>query len=157
MALSAAPALLIADEPTTALDATLEVQILELLRDLRRDFSCAALIITHHLGVVAELCDEVAVMYAGEIVEQGPVEAVFDKPRHPYTQALLSCDPASLASDTRVFPTIPGQLPDLSRMPTGCPFAPRCPHAFELCERQLPPFIPVASARRAKCHLAADG
>jgi peptide/nickel transport system ATP-binding protein len=157
MALSARPDLLIADEPTTALDATLEAQMLDLLRDLRRDFSCAALIITHHLGVVAELCDEVAVMYAGEIVEHGPVEAIFAKPRHPYTQALLSCDPGALTPGTLVFPTIPGQLPDLTVMPTSCPFAPRCPRAFELCRRELPPLIALAPDHRAKCHLAADG
>jgi len=156
MALSARLDLLIADEPTTALDATLEAQMLDLLRDLRRDFSCAALIITHHLGVVAELCDEVAVMYAGEIVEHGPVEAVFARPRHPYAQALLSCDPGRLTPDTRVFPTIPGQLPDLSILPTGCPFAPRCKRVFELCDRQVPPLVALTPDHRARCHLAAD-
>jgi oligopeptide/dipeptide ABC transporter ATP-binding protein len=156
MALSASPDLLIADEPTTALDATLEAQMLDLLRDLRRDFACAALIITHHLGVVAELCDEVAVMYAGELVEHGPVEAVFARPRHPYTRALLACDPGGLAPGTSLFPTIPGRIPDLSIVPTGCPFAPRCQRASELCRVEVPLFAAVAPDHRAKCHFAAD-
>jgi peptide/nickel transport system ATP-binding protein len=157
MALGARPELLIADEPTTALDVTLEAQILDLLRDLRRDLAGAILIITHHLGVVAELCDEVAVMYAGEIVEHGPVEAIFARPRHPYTRALLDCDPSTLAGDAKAFLTIGGRLPDLSLEPTGCPFAPRCPRVIERCRRELPTVVAVAPDHGAKCHLAADG
>jgi peptide/nickel transport system ATP-binding protein len=157
MALSARPELLIADEPTTALDVTLEAQIIDLLRDLRHDLAGAILVITHHLGVVAQLCDEVAVMYAGEIVEHGPVETIFAHPRHPYTRALLDCDPATLAADTRHFPTIPGRLPDLSLVPTGCPFAPRCPHVFARCRDEVPALIALEPDHRAKCHLAEDG
>jgi peptide/nickel transport system ATP-binding protein len=104
MALLGQPDLLIADEPTTALDVTLEAQILDLLRDLRRDFAGAILLVSHHLGVVAEFCDEVVVLYAGEMVEQAPVEALFANPRHPYTRALLDCDPGRLAADARSFP-----------------------------------------------------
>jgi peptide/nickel transport system ATP-binding protein len=157
MALGARPELLVADEPTTALDVTLEAQILDLLRDLRRDLAGAILIITHHLGVVAELCDEVAVMYAGEIVEHGPVESIFAHPRHPYTRALLDCDPSMLVGEAGSFPTIGGRLPDLSLVPSGCPFAPRCPHAFERCGGELPASVSVGPDHTAKCHLAADG
>jgi oligopeptide/dipeptide ABC transporter ATP-binding protein len=156
MALSGRPDLLIADEPTTALDVTLEAQILDLLRDLRRDFCGATLIITHNLAVVAELCDEVAVMYAGEILEQGPVGAVFAHPLHPYTRALLACDPGRLAVSTRVFPTIGGQLPDLRAVSVSCLFAPRCSHAFARCRREVPPAIEAAPGRRTKCFLAVN-
>ena len=113
MALMAEPALLVADEPTTALDATLEVQIIHRLRELQKDFHCSILFISHHLGVIAELCDRVVVMYAGEVVEQGTVRDVFHRAAHPYTRKLLECDPASIAQATRDLPTIPGDIPDL--------------------------------------------
>jgi peptide/nickel transport system ATP-binding protein len=157
MALSARPDLLIADEPTTALDVSLEAQILDLLRDLRRDFSGATLIITHNLAVVAELCDEVAVMYAGEIVEQGPVAEIFAKPLHRYTRALLACEPGRLAAVAGAFPTIAGALPDARSSPSSCLFAPRCGDAFARCRAEAPPLIDTAPRRRAKCFLAADG
>ena len=153
MALLGRPDLLIADEPTTALDVTLEAQILDLLRDLRRDFAGAILLVSHHLGVVAEICDEVVVFYAGELVEQAPVKALFANPRHPYTQALLDCDPGRLADDARVFPTIPGRLPDLGEARTHCVFAARCPHAFDRCRVEVPAMIEVAPGHRASCHL----
>ncbi|MGX7877130.1 ABC transporter ATP-binding protein [Mesorhizobium sp. ORM6] len=107
MALLVKPALLIADEPTTALDATLEVQIIHLLKDLQREIGCSILFVSHHLGVVAELCDRVAVMYAGEVVEHGPVRDIFHSPGHPYTRALLECDPGRIKQRTRTLPTIP--------------------------------------------------
>ncbi|MGF1525467.1 MAG: ABC transporter ATP-binding protein [Candidatus Competibacterales bacterium] len=151
MALLTEPALLIADEPTTALDATLEVQIIELLQDLQRERGCAILFISHHLGVIAELCHWVVVMYAGTVVEQGPVRAVFHRPAHPYTQALLACDPARLAEPTRPLPTIPGEVPDLRIPPPGCPFAPRCPRVFDPCGQGMPDPQPVADHHRAAC------
>ena len=115
MALMMEPALLIADEPTTALDATLEVATIELLKDLQDQIGCSVLFISHHLGVVAELCDDVVVMYAGEVVERGSTTQVFNTPSHPYTARLLECDPARQAGRTRNLPTIPGELPDLMR------------------------------------------
>ena len=138
MALMTEPALLIADEPTTALDATLEVQIIHRLKQLQQDFGCAILFISHHLGVIAELCDEVVVMYAGEVVESGPTQDVFQKPRHPYTRKLLECDPASIKQATRNLPVIAGKLPDLVDLADGCVFKPRCDQYIEICSRERP-------------------
>lgn len=138
MALMTEPALLIADEPTTALDATLEVQIIHRLQQLQQDFGCAVLFISHHLGVIAELCDEVVVMYAGEVVESGATRDVFRKPKHPYTRKLLECDPARIEQATRMLPVIAGQLPDLADLPDGCVFRPRCDEAIEICARERP-------------------
>ncbi len=138
MALMTEPALLIADEPTTALDATLEVQIIHRLQQLQRDFGCAILFISHHLGVIAELCDEVVVMYAGEIVESGATRDVFLKPRHPYTRKLLECDPARIEKATRNLPVIAGKLPDLVDLPDGCVFRTRCDVSIELCASERP-------------------
>ena len=138
MALMTEPALLIADEPTTALDATLEVQIIHRLQQLQRDFGCAILFISHHLGVIAELCDEVVVMYAGELVESGATRDVFLKPRHPYTRKLLECDPARIEKATRNLPVIAGKLPDLVDLPGGCVFRTRCDVSIELCASERP-------------------
>jgi peptide/nickel transport system ATP-binding protein len=138
MALMTEPALLIADEPTTALDATLEVQIIHRLQQLQRDFGCAILFISHHLGVIAELCDEVAVMYAGEVVESGATRQVFLEPRHPYTRKLLECDPARIEQATRNLPVIAGTPPDLADVPGGCIFRPRCHEAIDVCMRERP-------------------
>jgi oligopeptide/dipeptide ABC transporter ATP-binding protein len=138
MALMAEPSLLIADEPTTALDATLEIQIIHRLQQLQRDFNCAILFISHHLGVIAELCDEVVVMYAGEVVESGATREVFSAPRHPYTRKLLACDPARIAQASRTLPIIAGTLPDLADIPRGCVFRPRCDESIELCTRERP-------------------
>jgi oligopeptide/dipeptide ABC transporter ATP-binding protein len=138
MALMAEPALLIADEPTTALDATLEVQIIHRLQQLQQDYGCSILFISHHLGVIAELCDEVVVMYAGEVVESGPTREVFLKARHPYTRKLLECDPARIEQVTRNLPVIAGKLPDFVDLPNGCVFKPRCDKSVDICTRERP-------------------
>lgn len=135
MALMMEPSLLIADEPTTALDATLEVATIDLLKDLQAKIGCSILFISHHLGVIAELCDDVVVMYAGEVVERGSTRQIFHDPRHPYTARLLECDPARQSERTRNLPTIPGEIPDLRHRPAGCVFAARCGHRFEACAR----------------------
>jgi oligopeptide/dipeptide ABC transporter ATP-binding protein len=156
MALMMKPALLIADEPTTALDATLEVQIIEQLRSLQAEVGCSILFISHHLGVIAELCDQVVVMYAGEVVESGDVAEVFAAPRHPYTRMLLACDPAAMAARTRTLPIIAGALPDLINLPAGCVYRERCDRAAEICRLQRPRFGALAPGRAVACHLAAD-
>jgi oligopeptide/dipeptide ABC transporter ATP-binding protein len=151
MALMAEPALLVADEPTTALDATLEVQIIRLLEDLQRDFGCSVLFISHHLGVVAQLCDAVAVMYAGEVVESGTTHDVFHHPAHPYTRRLLACDPARIAQRTRELPVIEGSLPDLAQLPRGCIFRERCTVGIPRCRDERPQL--AGRDHRAACHL----
>jgi len=157
MALLAGPELLIADEPTTALDVTLEAQIIHLLRELRQELAGSILFVSHNLGLIAELCDEVVVMYAGEVVEESTVFDLFHRPGHPYTRALLECDPASAAGHGRTLATIPGEVPDLIRPPRGCVFAPRCPHAFERCRRETPGWTRLGAGHRARCHLLAEG
>lgn len=152
MALMARPSLLIADEPTTALDATLEVQIIKRLRELKDEIGCSILFISHHLGVIAELCDEVVVMYAGEVVESGSVRDVFHNPAHPYTRALLECDPGHIKVRTRVLPTIPGNIPDLVDLPSGCIFAERCDRLHDACTGR-PEMKGVAPGHAAACHL----
>lgn len=151
MALMAEPSLLIADEPTTALDATLEVQIIHRLQQLQADFGCSILFISHHLGVIAELCEEVVVMYAGAVVESGPTSSVFSNPRHPYTQKLLECDPARIPQATRHLPVIEGNLPDLIDLPQGCIFSERCGQRIGRCLRE-PPLL-SGGHHRAACHL----
>lgn len=151
MALMARPSLLIADEPTTALDATLEVQIIKRLRELQDEIGCSVLFISHHLGVIAELCDEVVVMYAGEVVESGTVRDVFHNSAHPYTRALLECDPGHIKEKTRNLPTIPGSIPDLVKVPEGCIFADRCPQRFDACS-QRPAMVETSGGHRAACH-----
>ncbi len=151
MALLANPALLIADEPTTALDATLEVQIIKLLRDLQENMGCSILFVSHHLNVIAELCDWVMVMYAGEAVEHGKVRDIFHRPAHPYTRALLKCDPAIIHEKTRFLPTIPGEIPDLVKLPHGCIFTGRCPQTMPECRRGRPAMIEVNSDHKAAC------
>ncbi len=155
MALMMEPALLIADEPTTALDATLEVATIELLKELQRDIGCSVLFISHHLGVIAELCDEVIVMYAGEVVERGTTRQVFNDPRHPYTFRLLDCDPARQHQRVRHLPTIPGEIPDLRRRPEGCIFAARCHRVHYACMR-TPPVTEVGNGHAARCWLAGN-
>ena len=156
MALQAEPALLIADEPTTALDATLEVQIIHRLKDLQHSMGCSILFISHHLGVIAELCDYVIVMYGGEVVERGTVRDIFHRPSHPYTFKLLECDPARIAETTRRLPTIPGEIPDLANLPPGCIFADRCDRRIDLCRQQTPPSTEFAAHHWARCHLASE-
>ena len=152
MALQAQPALLIADEPTTALDATLEVQIIHLLKDIQAEFGCSILFISHHLGVIAELCDRVVVMYAGEVVEQGTVRDVFHHPAHPYTKKLLECDPAGIQTKTRSLPVIPGEIPDLVNLTEGCIFRSRCEFAEPICETHVPERHEISLGHTAKCH-----
>jgi oligopeptide/dipeptide ABC transporter ATP-binding protein len=142
MALQAEPSLLIADEPTTALDATLEVQIIHLLKELQAKMDCSILFISHHLGVIAELCDHVIVMYAGEVIEQGTTAEVFRDPQHPYTEKLLECDPASIAEKSRSLPTIPGDIPDLIDLPEGCVF-----------KSTTPGWIESGNGHFVSCHL----
>lgn len=153
MALMMEPALLIADEPTTALDATLEVQIIHQLKALQSDFHCAILFISHHLGVIAELCDRVVVMYAGEVLESGDVRQVFHHPRHPYTRKLLECDPARIKERTRKLPIIPGGLPDLVDLPAGCVFRSRCDRAIADCARLTPQLDDPGSGHQVACYV----
>ena len=152
MALQAEPSFLIADEPTTALDATLEVQIIHLLKELQADMGCSILFISHHLGVIAELCDYVVLMYAGEVVEQGTVADVFHRPAHPYTERLLKCDPASIATKSRTLPTIPGEIPDLVTIPSGCIFKNRCEYVMTQCDTEVPEWSEVSTGHYVSCH-----
>ena len=153
MALQAEPSLLIADEPTTALDATLEVQIIHLLKALQTDMGCSILFISHHLGVIAELCDYVVVMYAGEVVEQGAVRDVFHRPAHPYSAKLLQCDPASISKKSRSLPTIPGEIPDLVSLPPGCIFKNRCHKVMDQCDVEVPDWKETRKDHFVSCHL----
>jgi peptide/nickel transport system ATP-binding protein len=150
MALAAGPDLLLADEPTTALDATIEAQIIELMAGLKRDFSGSIVFISHHLGLVAELCDDLAVMYGGRIVETGPVAEVLARPRHPYTQALLACELKD--GDDGRLASIPGEVVDPVAEMTGCVFAPRCAFVFDRCGGQVPALRPAGENRNAACH-----
>jgi oligopeptide/dipeptide ABC transporter ATP-binding protein len=150
MAVVLEPRVLVADEPTTSLDVLVEAQILDLLTDLRRRLGLAVVLITHNLGIVAETCERVAVMYAGRIVEEGPVAAVFSAARHPYTQALLS---AVITLETEAPAAVPGSPPDLAGPLPGCPFAARCPLAMAVCHDVVPSAAPVGPAHSAACHL----
>ncbi|MCE2899798.1 MAG: ABC transporter ATP-binding protein [Gemmatimonas sp.] len=155
MALVLAPKLVIADEPTTALDVTIQAQILELLRDLRARTGMALLLITHDLGVVAEMAARVIVMYAGRVVEEAPVEALFARPAHPYTEGLLAAMPR-LGDEQARLTTISGTVPAPSALPSGCAFRDRCPRAFERCAREAPVLYQVGVAHRARCHLVQE-
>ena len=151
MALSANPLLLIADEPTTGLDVTVQAQVLDLIRTRVRSAGSACLFITHDLGVVAELCERVIVMYAGRVVEQGPVAEIFSNPRHPYTQGLIA---STLRVDIdRPISTIPGTVPDAVHLPSGCTFHPRCPFAEELCQLEEPPMVEAGQDHTTRCHI----
>jgi oligopeptide/dipeptide ABC transporter ATP-binding protein len=156
MALACNPKLLIADEPTTALDVTVQAQILELMKDLRERLGMAILLITHDLGVVAEMVDEVAVMYAGRIVERGPVADVFAEPQHPYTEALLRSIPRVGMRYTQPLEAIRGMVPSPLDWPAGCRFAPRCDYAFDRCQTEDPWLLPVPPQESA-CWLCEDG
>ena len=152
MALSCNPALLIADEPTTALDVTIQAQILRLIDELRKKFETSVLLITHDLGVVAETCDNVAVMYAGHIVEYADVKLLFRNPLHPYTKGLMKSIPR-LDIDTERLEIIRGLVPNLLNMPPGCPFHPRCDFCSEICTIELPKLIEVEKNHLVRCHL----
>ncbi len=151
MALSCSPKLLIADEPTTALDVTIQAQILDLIKRLRRELATAVILITHDLGVVAGMCDRVAVMYAGYIVESAPARRLFGDPRHPYTLGLLRSIPRLDGDRKRRLVPIEGMPPDLARMPAGCPSVPRCPFARERCRVENPPLRPVGGDHQVAC------
>ena len=155
IAISCEPALLIADEPTTSLDLTIQAQYLSLLSDLQKRYHLALIFITHNLGIVAKMCDKVAVMYAGRMVEYGPVRQIFNRPAHPYTEALLRSIPR-LTDRRERLTAIEGQPPDMTSPPSGCAFHPRCPKAIERCQEQDPPTFEVAADQRARCWLA-DG
>jgi peptide/nickel transport system ATP-binding protein len=144
------PKIVIADEPTTALDVIVEAQILEILRRLRADRQVALILITHNLGIVAETCDRVAVMYAGKIVESGPVDRVFAGPLHPYTQGLLA---STISLDTTELHSIEGSPPDLMDPPPGCRFAPRCPHRMPVCDDKVPSYAQPEPGHLAACYL----
>ncbi len=146
------PGLLIADEPTTALDVTMEAQIIHLLRELRREFNGIIIVVSHHLGVIAELCDRVYVMYAGEVVENGEVDAIFHDARHPYTRALLACDPARFHDRLDRLPTIPGTLPNLTAPQAGCIYAARCGLVFAPCLTTAPASVSLSASHGARCH-----
>jgi len=152
MALSCNPALLIADEPTTALDVTIQAQVLDLMRDIQQKFRMAIMFITHNLGVVAEMCQDVVVMYLGKVVEQAPVRPLYHDPKHPYTQGLLHSIP-SLASRKKRLEPITGVVPDPLDAPPGCPFNPRCPHVMEPCTRAMPPLEEIAPHHQVACWL----
>ena len=152
MAMSNDPKLLIADEPTTALDVTIQAQILDLMKKIQKEEQSSILLITHDLGVVAEMCSRVIVMYAGKIVEEAPVEILFGNPSHPYTQGLIASVP-KLGSGVKVLPSIPGSVPDLASMPEGCRFAPRCKYATDKCRKLNPELFQIGENHRCRCWL----
>ena len=154
IAFSCRPEVLLADEPTTALDVTVQAQILDLMDELKAELGTAIVLITHDLGIVAERCDHVAVMYAGEIVEYAPAPELFAAPKHPYTQALLASLPDwRRPRSDEPLPALPGQPPSLIHIPPGCPFAPRCPKAFSLCPTRVPANTPLENGRTVRCLL----
>ena len=153
IAISCGPRLLIADEPTTSLDLTIQAQYLRLLRDLQRERGLAMIFITHNLGIVARMCDHVAVMYAGRLVEAGPVVRIFSSAAHPYTQALLESIPR-MADGRKRLTAIDGQPPDPVALPPGCAFHPRCPKVLERCRREAPPEVRVAASHTSRCWLS---
>jgi len=153
IAISCEPRVLIADEPTTSLDLTIQAQYLKLLRDLQRSHNLALIFITHNLGIVAKMCDQVAVMYAGRLVEAGPVKQIYNAPAHPYTQALLESIPR-VGDNRKRLTAIDGQPPDPSAPPPGCAFHPRCPKIMDRCRSEAPPEFRVADAQTSRCWLS---
>jgi peptide/nickel transport system ATP-binding protein/oligopeptide transport system ATP-binding protein len=152
MALSCNPALLIADEPTTALDVTIQAQILRLIEELQKEFHTAVILITHDLGVIARMCDNVALMYAGYVMEYADVHTFFHEPLHPYAKALMKSIPR-LDVDTERLKIIKGLVPNLLDLPSGCPFHPRCECCFEPCPKELPPLLEVKAGHWVRCYL----
>jgi peptide/nickel transport system ATP-binding protein/oligopeptide transport system ATP-binding protein len=150
MSLACRPKLLIADEPTTALDVTIQAQVLDLLMDLRDELGMAIMIITHNMGVIAEVADRVLVMYAGRIIEQSPAADLFNRPQHPYTKGLLACVP-TLQQDRHRLIAIPGSLPEPARRPPGCRFASRCTYRIEACRTAIPPLVMQREDRAVAC------
>ena len=150
-ALAGGPKLIVADEPTTNLDVTIQLQYLNLLRDIQQETGVALIFVTHNLGIVAKMCDKVAVMYAGKIVEQGSVREIYNDPKHPYTEALLKSIPKVGSKDPLY--VVPGQPPNLAELPKGCYFHPRCEHAMDGCRSETPPDIDLGEGRTANCWL----
>jgi peptide/nickel transport system ATP-binding protein len=150
MALACNPKVLLADEPTTALDATVQIQILLLIRELQREYGLSVIFVTHDIGVAAEVADRIAVMYAGRIVEEGLAGDIIRNPRHPYTKGLLGAR-VELATGRDRLITIPGAPPDLAAMPPGCAFAPRCAHVTDLCRMQVPPLVRLSGGAGVAC------
>lgn len=153
IALSCNPKLLIADEPTTALDVTIQAQVLELMNDLKDKFNTSMLLITHDLGVVAQVCDKVAIMYAGEIIESGTLYDVFENTQHPYTIGLFNSIP-NLESDEKRLKPIQGLMPDPTNLPSGCKFHPRCPYAQNICQQEIPKTVSLGNDHKVKCFIA---
>jgi peptide/nickel transport system ATP-binding protein len=151
MALACEPGLIIADEPTTALDATIQAQVLDLLKEIRGRLGTAILFITHNLGVIADIADRVAVMYAGQVVELAPVARLFALPAHPYTAGLLASIPDLRGGRDERLPSIPGRVPSLGQIPPACPFQDRCPRVTEICREQRPPLEAVETGHLAAC------
>jgi len=156
MELSCHPFLLIADEPTTALDVTIQAQILRLIKEIKKELHTSILLITHDLGVIAEMCDRVAVMYAGSIVEQASVEEIFEDPKHPYTQGLWGAIPR-IDQEKEALAVISGTVPDLSQPPPGCKFHPRCSYRFDPCDRMIPPLFQTSHGHLVSCYLYEGG
>ena len=152
MALACSPEILIADEPTTALDVTIQAQVLDMIRELKRKYNMSMIMITHDLGIVAEICDTVAIVYAGHIVEYGTLEDIFNHTAHPYTVGLFGSLP-NMDDRTQRLKPIPGLMPDPTKLPAGCPFCPRCPHATEKCQTVLPELIHIGGEHVVACHL----
>lgn len=157
IALACDPKVLIADEPTTALDVTIQAQILDLMKDLQKKTGMGIIFITHNLGVVADICDKVSVMYAGKIVEQGPVDDIFYEPAHPYTKGLLRSMPRVDAESYERLIPIEGTPVDMLNPPEGCPFAPRCEHCMKICLKKMPPYVEVGEKHRSACWLRVQG
>jgi len=155
MALSCRPKLLVADEPTTALDVTIQAQILDLINKMRTETGAAVVLITHDLGVVSGICDRVAVMYAGMVMEYGAVDEIFYRGAHPYTKGLLACLPRLDGEKSGTLEAIEGAPVDLLLLPAGCPFAPRCKYAMKICLRELPPVFEIAENHNSMCWLCA--
>ncbi|MBU5592054.1 ABC transporter ATP-binding protein [Clostridium sp. MSJ-4] len=156
MALSCNPRLLIADEPTTALDVTIQAQILDLMRNIKEKLNTSIMLITHDLGVIAEMADYVVVMYAGKVVEEASVETLFKKPMHPYTTGLLKSKPALNQDEKRLY-SIPGQVPNPIGMPDNCYFCERCEKAMDICKKQIPPLIEIEPGHKVACWLYEEG
>lgn len=154
MAMACHPNLLIADEPTTALDVTIQAQILELMKKLKEENDTAILLITHDLGVVAEMCDRVVVMYAGQVVEEADVFELFASPNHPYTKGLIASVP-KIGDNKEILDSINGQVPSPQNMPNGCKFAPRCNEAMSICHQESPPTVEISATRQCSCWLYA--
>mgnify|MGYP001551890038 FL=1 len=155
MALACNPSLMIADEPTTALDVTIQAQIMDLMNDLKKDIGAAIMLITHDLGVVAEMAQRVVVMYTGQVVEQAGVEELFARPKHPYTMGLMSSIPnlGRPVPEVRMLPTIPGVVPSLLDLPEGCNFSKRCPQTMDRCRQEAPPLFELDGGHLSRCWL----